>query len=122
MAEEFCAKTGITSLAVAIGSAHGFYKETPKLEYETLNRSTDAVDTFLVLHGAAESQRISSKWPSVKGINKFNVARNSSSYITILSMNIVKYTVPMGISLMSPSVVQEKLLSYLVKKVKLSKF
>lgn len=36
MAVDFVEKTHCDSLAVAIGTAHGFYKETPRLDYERL--------------------------------------------------------------------------------------
>lgn len=50
---QFVEKTGIDSLAVAIGTAHGFYKGTPKLEFERLAQIRDNVDVPLVLHGSS---------------------------------------------------------------------
>ena len=52
-AEEFCARTGISSLAVAIGTAHGFYNGTPVLDLELLTKIHKRVSIPLVLHGAS---------------------------------------------------------------------
>jgi len=52
-AKEFVERTGITSLAVAIGTAHGFYAGTPKLDVERLKAIRKLVDIPLVLHGAS---------------------------------------------------------------------
>lgn len=52
-AKEFVEKTGIDSLAVAIGTAHGFYVGTPVLDVERLSEIRKVVDIPLVLHGAS---------------------------------------------------------------------
>ncbi|WP_181959654.1 class II fructose-bisphosphate aldolase, partial [Klebsiella pneumoniae] len=52
-AREFVARTGIDSLAVAIGTAHGLYTAEPKLDFERLAAIRDCVDVPLVLHGAS---------------------------------------------------------------------
>ncbi|MCD7746128.1 MAG: class II fructose-bisphosphate aldolase [Lachnospiraceae bacterium] len=52
-AKEFVERTGITSLAVAIGTAHGFYVGTPVLDKERLSEIRQVVDIPLVLHGAS---------------------------------------------------------------------
>jgi tagatose 1,6-diphosphate aldolase GatY/KbaY len=52
-AVEFVEKSGIQSLAIAIGSAHGFYKGIPKLDFERLKEIQMAVTIPLVLHGAS---------------------------------------------------------------------
>lgn len=49
----FVEKTGVDSLAVAIGTAHGFYKGTPKLEFERLADIRNNVCVPLVLHGSS---------------------------------------------------------------------
>ena len=44
-------ETGVDSLAVGIGTAHGFYKGEPKLNFERLAQVRSQLDTPLVLHG-----------------------------------------------------------------------
>lgn len=52
-AKEFVERTGIDSLAVAIGTAHGLYKAEPQLDLERLAEIRKRVDVPLVLHGAS---------------------------------------------------------------------
>ena len=47
----FVEETGIDALAVAIGTAHGFYKAEPKLDFERLEQIVKLTDCPLVLHG-----------------------------------------------------------------------
>ena len=49
----FCERTGISSLAVAIGTAHGFYSGKPVLDLERLKQIRSRVSIPLVLHGAS---------------------------------------------------------------------
>ncbi len=52
-AKEFVDRTGINSLAVAIGTAHGFYQGTPVLNKTRLAEINKVVSIPLVLHGAS---------------------------------------------------------------------
>ena len=52
-AVEFVKQTGVTSLAVAIGTAHGVYKGEPKLQFDILSQIREVVDIPLVLHGTS---------------------------------------------------------------------
>ena len=50
-AAEFVKKTATDFLAVAIGTAHGLYQKTPKIDINLLKQIRAAVDIPLVLHG-----------------------------------------------------------------------
>ncbi len=52
-AEEFVNRTEVNSLAVAIGTAHGLYSGTPKLDFDRLRAIRSRVSIPLVLHGAS---------------------------------------------------------------------
>lgn len=52
-AVEFVRLTGVDSLAVAIGTAHGLYKSEPKLDFERLEKIQSLIEIPLVLHGAS---------------------------------------------------------------------
>lgn len=52
-AAEFVARTGVDSLAVAIGTGHGVYEAEPKLDFNRLAEIQKVVDVPLVLHGAS---------------------------------------------------------------------
>ncbi|MCU6666920.1 tagatose bisphosphate family class II aldolase [Silvania hatchlandensis] len=73
-AREFVTLTGIDSLAVAIGTAHGLYTATPKLDFERLAEIRSQVDVPLVLHGASGLSTADIRRAIGLGICKVNVA------------------------------------------------
>ncbi len=73
-AKEFVERTGITSLAVAIGTAHGFYVGTPVLDKERLSEIRSLVDIPLVLHGASGLRDEEVRECVKRGICKVNFA------------------------------------------------
>ncbi len=53
-ARRFAYETRVDALAVAVGTAHGFYKREVRLDFERLAKIRDAVgETALVLHGGS---------------------------------------------------------------------
>lgn len=74
LAKEFVERTGIDSLAVAIGTAHGLYKSEPKLDYNRLKEIRSLVDIPLVLHGASGVPEESVQKSIELGICKVNIA------------------------------------------------
>ena len=52
-AEEFVARTGVDSLAIGVGTAHGVYKGVPHIAVDRIEEIAAKVDIPLVLHGAS---------------------------------------------------------------------
>lgn len=52
-AVEFVGRTGVSSLAIGVGTAHGVYKTKPVLKTELIRIIRDQVSIPLVLHGAS---------------------------------------------------------------------
>lgn len=73
-AAEFIDRTGIDSLAVAIGTAHGMYKVEPKLDFERLAEIRNATTAPLVLHGASGIASADVRRTIELGVTKVNVA------------------------------------------------
>lgn len=73
-AKEFAERTGISSLAVAIGTAHGLYQGEPKLDLERLAEIRKVVEVPLVLHGASGVPDEAVKESIRRGICKVNYA------------------------------------------------
>lgn len=73
-AVKFVAATGIDSLAVAIGTAHGLYKGEPKLDFDRLAQIRTKVSIPLVLHGASDVPDMLVQKAIAMGICKVNVA------------------------------------------------
>ncbi|MFN8255024.1 MAG: class II fructose-bisphosphate aldolase [Bacteroidales bacterium] len=76
---EFVNATGVHALAVAIGSAHGFYKQTPKLEIELLSKISRKVQIPLVLHGASGIPDEMLREAIKNGITKINLATETKN-------------------------------------------
>ena len=73
-AAEFVERTGVDSLAVAIGTAHGVYKGTPKLDIDRLSEIRKVVSVPLVLHGASDVPDEFVRRTIELGVTKVNVA------------------------------------------------
>lgn len=73
-AKEFAERTQVTSLAVAIGTAHGLYKGTPKLDFDRLSEIREVVSIPLVLHGASGVPDDAVRESIRRGICKVNFA------------------------------------------------
>lgn len=73
-AKEFVERTGVGSLAVAIGTAHGVYKGEPKLDLDRLAEVRKVVSIPLVLHGASGLSEEAVKESIKRGICKVNFA------------------------------------------------
>ena len=72
-AEAFVKETGIDTLAVAIGNAHGFFRERSEPDYERLSAIAKRVSIPLVLHGASDWDNGRVTEVIARGISCFNV-------------------------------------------------
>ncbi|KAE9789236.1 ketose-bisphosphate aldolase, partial [Escherichia coli] len=74
-AEDFIARTGADTLAVAIGTAHGIYPKgmQPELQMNILRDIAGRVDIPLVLHGASGISDADIKKAISLGISKINI-------------------------------------------------
>lgn len=73
-AVQFIKATGIDSLAVAIGTAHGMYKHEPHLDFDRLHAIRQKTEIPLVLHGASGIPDTDVRHCIDLGICKVNVA------------------------------------------------
>jgi tagatose 1,6-diphosphate aldolase GatY/KbaY len=73
-AVEFVEKTGIDSLAVAIGSAHGLYRGEPKIDVKRLKEINSKISIPLVLHGGSGTPENIIRDCISYGIAKINIA------------------------------------------------
>ncbi|NLX71209.1 MAG: class II fructose-bisphosphate aldolase [Clostridiales bacterium] len=70
---EFVERTGVDSLAIAIGNAHGNYVATPNLDLERLEDINSRTDVPLVLHGGSGIPDEQIRAAVKLGINKINI-------------------------------------------------
>lgn len=69
----FVEQTGVDSLAVSIGTAHGTYTGIPKLDFKRLQEISESIDTPLVLHGGSGSGDDNLRKSVELGICKVNI-------------------------------------------------
>ena len=72
-AVELVEKTNADSLAVGIGTAHGFYEGAPQINFERLREINEATDVPLVLHGGTGISEQDIRKAIKNGINKINI-------------------------------------------------
>ncbi|QCT72173.1 class II fructose-bisphosphate aldolase [Eubacterium maltosivorans] len=72
-ARRFVEETGVDSLAISIGTAHGMYKGIPEINFDRLKEIAGAIDTPLVLHGGSSSGDENLNKCAVNGISKINI-------------------------------------------------
>ena len=77
LANDFCKRTGIDALAVAIGNAHGNYPVAPELRLDVLKEIDDNCDTPLVLHGGTGITPETFQECIRNGVRKVNIATAS---------------------------------------------
>ena len=71
-ASEFCKETGIDALAIAFGTAHGFYSAQPKLDFDVVRNCAKATGIPLVMHGGSGVSDEGFKKVIECGIRKIN--------------------------------------------------
>lgn len=72
-AQKFVKETGVDSLAIAIGTAHGPYKGEPKLDFDRLKVIKERLNMPIVLHGSSGVPEDSIRKAVSLGVNKINI-------------------------------------------------
>jgi fructose-bisphosphate aldolase class II len=112
VAKEFVDRTGVDTLAVAIGTSHGAYKfkAEPKLDFERLKLITKQVSVPLVLHGASsvpswiieKASKYGAELGGAKGIPEEHIQK-------AISMGIAKINIDTDLRLAFTAAVREVL-------------
>ncbi len=71
-AVRFVSATGIDALACAFGTAHGFYKDTPKLDFERLSKIHSLIEQPIVMHGGSGVSEADYREVIRRGVRKVN--------------------------------------------------
>lgn len=72
-AKYFAEQTHCDALAIAIGTSHGAYKNTPRLDFERLHEISTMIPTPLVLHGGSGLSNQDFQACISNGISKVNI-------------------------------------------------
>ena len=73
VAEDYVNRTGVDSLAVAVGNAHGDYQFPPKLDFGRIEEIADRTGLPLVLHGGSGLSDSDFQTAVRKGVCKVNI-------------------------------------------------
>lgn len=71
-AKIFCERTGVDALAIAFGTAHGFYTAQPKLDFDVVKNVAAATGLPLVMHGGSGVSDEGFRKAIENGIRKIN--------------------------------------------------
>ena len=113
----FTEETGVTSLAVSFGSAHGLYKFPPKLDIDHLIELRNATGTPLVLHGGTGIGDDQLKAAFANGINKINIG--TEFYMLNTRLNKEFYADDTQAPYTFPAYIQPVLADYIAKRLEL---
>jgi fructose-bisphosphate aldolase class II/tagatose 1,6-diphosphate aldolase GatY/KbaY len=118
-AKRFAEETGITSLAIAIGSKHGFYKGEPKLDIDRLIAIKKVTDVYLVLHGASGIPSETLREAIKNGITKVNVATDTKDLFMKTLKEIMKNSDDIDLrNVFPPAVIEiQKMIEQKIKTV-----
>ncbi len=101
-AKIFVEQTGVDALAIAIGTAHGFYKEEPNLQFEILSEIQSQVRATLVLHGSSGVPAWQLREAISRGICKINLATEIKNIFMKTLQETLTNTEEIGLRKMFP--------------------
>lgn len=121
--ERFCRETGVDSLAIAIGNAHGDYPFPPKLDLERLDEINEITEVPLVLHGGSGIPDNQLEEAFSRGINKFNYGTDVlRCYDQAIRKYHEEHQPPQSLDMLGvPACAQEAMTAFIRKKMKLCK-
>lgn len=103
----FVEETGIDSLAIAIGNAHGFYKKTPQLDFDRLKEIRAATTCCLVLHGSSGIPDDQLKEAIRLGISKINLATETKNAFMTKLQTLLKDNSEIDLRKIFPKAIEE---------------
>lgn len=80
-AAQFAQDTGVDLLAVAFGTVHGIYSQTPHLSFSRLRQIAQEVDVPLVMHGGSGLEDDDYRQAVQNGISKINYFTNMAYHV-----------------------------------------
>jgi fructose-bisphosphate aldolase class II/tagatose 1,6-diphosphate aldolase GatY/KbaY len=115
----FTELTGVNALAIAIGSAHGFYKSAPVLQIELLKSIRAVTATTLVLHGGSGIPDMQVKQAVQAGISKINLATETKNIFMLTLKEILAKTDEIDLRKVFPKAIEavETLISNKIKMI-----
>lgn len=111
-AVSFAEATGVDSLAVSIGTAHGNYVGTPKLDFDRLKDIREHIGIPLVLHGGSGTGYENLNKAVSLGISKVNIYTDLMNAAKSAYENQIDKTDYFELCAVSQKAITEKLKEY----------
>jgi ketose-bisphosphate aldolase len=113
----FTQNTGVNALAVAIGSAHGFYKLPPNLDIRLLAQISERIVTPVVLHGSSGIPDAMLQEAIRNGICKINLATETKNTFMLALKERLKNNSEIDLRIVFPDATQA-VIELIEKKLK----
>ncbi len=117
-AQAFVEQTGVDALAIAVGNAHGFYKEEPHLALDVIRKIREVTPSALVLHGSSGIPDDQIQAAIKNGINKINLATEIKNTFMGSLKNILRNTDEIDLRIVFPDAI-DPVTSLIKKKLSL---
>lgn len=75
-AKKFCDALDLSAFACAVGTAHGYYKGTPKVDFDLIKAINSATNTPMALHGGTGLSTETFEKAIARGSAKVNISTN----------------------------------------------
>lgn len=120
-AKTFVDATGVNALAIAIGSAHGFYKSTPNLRIDILKQIHSLTEIPLVLHGSSGIPDEMLRDAIQNGISKVNLATETKNTFMKSVKKLLAETEEIDLRKIFPTAINEvtQLISHKLQIIKI---
>jgi len=119
-AKEFVKKTGVDSLAISVGNAHGLWKDYKALDFERIKAVKEKTGKFLVLHGGSGITPEDFRKAISLGINKINInTENRVAFVNALAKGLqerkddIPYHYLKDVSAAVSAVVEDKIRTFM---------
>jgi fructose-bisphosphate aldolase, class II len=90
-AKEFWEATGVDLLAIAFGTAHGFYTAAPKLDFEVIRQTRALTNAPIVMHGGTGVPDADVRKAVSCGVKKVNVGTElKHAYVATLRQTLAQ--------------------------------
>jgi ketose-bisphosphate aldolase len=106
-AKLFANATGVNALAIAIGSAHGFYKTAPNIRIDILQQIHAKTNIPLVLHGSSGIPDKMLQDAIQNGISKINLATETKNAFMKSVKNLLADSDEIDLRVVFPKAIQE---------------
>lgn len=118
-AVKFVELTGVDSLAIAVGNAHGAYVKTPNLDFDRIKAIRSKLTIPLVLHGCSDIPDEQIRESVNLGMSKFNIATEYDRAFYGAMQKNIDFEKKNGSLYSVLSSISDEMMDFVIKKIRL---